>query len=36
MKIISKMLKMAAVFLVVLGTQSCSNDDDNNIVNPDP
>lgn len=30
MKIISKMLKMTAVFLVVLGTQSCSNDDDNN------
>ena len=24
------MLKMTAVFLVVLGTQSCSNDDDNN------
>jgi uncharacterized surface protein with fasciclin (FAS1) repeats len=36
MKIISKMLKMTAIFLVVLGTQSCSNDDDNNIVNPDP
>ena len=30
------MLKMTAIFLVVLGTQSCSNDDDNNMVNPDP
>ncbi|WP_246085359.1 fasciclin domain-containing protein [Paucihalobacter ruber] len=36
MKIISKMLKMTAIFLVVLGTQSCSNDDDNNIVDPGP
>jgi len=36
MKIISKMLKMTATFLVVLGTQSCNNDDDNNIIDPGP
>lgn len=34
MKIISKMLKINAIFLVVLGTQPCSNDDDNNIIDP--
>lgn len=36
MKIISKMLKLTAVFLLVVGIQSCNNDDDNNIVNPGP
>lgn len=34
MKIISKMLKLAAVFLLVLGIQSCNDDDDNNVVIP--
>ncbi|MGF1554762.1 fasciclin domain-containing protein [Paucihalobacter sp.] len=36
MKIISKMLKFVAVFLLVVGIQSCSNDDDNNVVDPGP
>lgn len=36
MKIISNMLKLSAVFLLVVGIQSCSNDDDNNVVDPGP